>query len=77
ALALSEWLEMTVSATFAYGVWVALVVIQMTALHSAHQVSSVSTTSSVEVVLGLAGMLLLFITLGRMRALTTQWLPRA
>jgi uncharacterized membrane protein len=78
ALALSQWLEMAVSATVAYGVWVALVVIQIETVHTApHQVSSVSTTSTVEVLLGLAGMLLLLATLGRMRALAKRWLPRA
>jgi hypothetical protein len=76
ALALSGWLEMGVSATLAYGVWVAVVAIQMSTAHTApEQMPGVSTTSAVEGLLGLAGVLLLLVTLGRMRTLATRWLP--
>jgi hypothetical protein len=75
ALALSEWLAIALSATLAYGTWLSLVAIQLATQQQAHLLWSISTTSTFEVVLGIVGMILLVLTLGRMRILATHWLP--
>jgi hypothetical protein len=75
ALALSEWLTIALSATLAYVAWLSLVAIQVATQQQAYLQWSVFTTSTFEIVLGIVGMTLLVLTLGRMRILATHWLP--
>jgi hypothetical protein len=73
ALALSEWLTIAWSATLAYAAWLSLVAMQMATQPNGAQMWSTSTMA--EVVLGIVGVILLALTLVRMRDVAPRWLP--
>jgi hypothetical protein len=73
ALALSEWLTIAWSATLAYAAWLSLLAVQFATQPSGVPMWSSSATG--EVVLGIAGVILLVLTLVRMHDLAPRWLP--
>jgi len=75
ALVLSQWLTISWSASLAYGAWLGLVATQMATLPNSSQ--TWTTSAQFELAIGIAGMILLTLTLARLRDVAPRWLPRS